>query len=114
MASEERFDHQRMGIAQLLHRSSRRLRAMSARALMHVGVQKDSADPEGRPGFAQRGRSAQSEQGARDLELGSLLHRRSIALHLILLDRACGPADSFAAEPAERFVDLDEVRPTAR
>jgi hypothetical protein len=37
-----------------------------------------------------------------------------IALHLILLDRACVAADSLAAEPAARFVNLDEMRPSWR
>jgi hypothetical protein len=87
---------------------------MSARALMHVGVQKGSADPEGLLGLVQRGRSAQSEHGACCVELGSLRHGRTIALHLILLDRACVPAESLAAEPGARFVNLDEMRPSWR
>jgi hypothetical protein len=110
IAREERVDHQPIRVAQLLHRSSRRIHAISARALVDVGVQKGSAEPEGRLGFAQRGRSAQSEHGACGVELGSLRHRRTIAWHLILLDRACVPADSLAVESAARFVNLDEMR----
>jgi hypothetical protein len=112
IASYERFEHQLIGIAQLLHRGSRRIHATSARALMHVGVQKRSADPEGCLGFARRGRSAQSEHGACGVEVGSLCHRRTISVHLILLDLACLPADSLAAEPVARFVNLDEMRPS--
>ena len=114
IASYERFGHQPIGIAQLLHRGSRRIHAMSARALMHVGVQKGSADPERCLGFAQRGRSAQPEHGACGVEFGRLRHRRTVALHLILLDHACVPADSLAAESGARFVNLDEMRPSWR
>ena len=53
IVSYERFEHELIGIVQLLHRGSRRVHAISARALVHVRVQKGSADAEGGPGFAQ-------------------------------------------------------------
>jgi hypothetical protein len=124
IASRERFEHQLIGIVQLLHRGSRRVHAISARALVHVRVQKGSADPEGGPGFAQRWRSAQSEHRACSVELERLCHRRTIGLHSNLL-RACVLAShrtslryggwecSYHRPGRHRIVKIDE-RPGAR
>jgi hypothetical protein len=46
IAGDERFEHQLIGIVQLLHRGRRRIHAIMTRALMDVGVEKGSADPE--------------------------------------------------------------------